>query len=303
MKITPLLIMLLTSLPLAAAPADGTIIPLWPEGVPDARGTATDEVYADGRYSQIHEPTLTHYAPGVDRAAGAAVIVCPGGGYGFLSWEREGIAYAKWLNTLGVTAFILKSRLKEYGHPAPLQDAARALRTVRARAAEYRLDPTRIGIMGSSAGGHLAATLSTLFDHADSRTGAELDTLGARPDFAILLYPVISMVDGVAHAGSRYNLLGPNPSSDQIALLSAEQQVTAQTPPTLLIHTQADQAVLIENSIRYFQALTAAQVPAEFYAFEKGGHGMGMRDGLGTSSLWPARAAEWLREKGLLTQP
>jgi acetyl esterase/lipase len=154
--------------------------------------------------------------------------------------------------------------------------------------------------MGSSAGGHLAASAGTLFDHPDGKTGAALDAVSARPDFLILMYPVISMVDGVAHAGSRENLLGVNRTPEMLALASLENQVTAATPPTLLIHTQEDQSVPIENSIRFFQALTRAQVPAEFYAFEHGSHGMGLKAGFGTASDWPKRAEEWLRNRGLL---
>lgn len=305
MKI-PRLCLLMALVPLAtlaAPPADGSVINLWPEGVPGQVADASAEKFEDGRWSQVHAPTLTYYAAGVDRPTRTAVIVCPGGGYGFLSWEREGVQYAKWLNTLGVSAFILKSRLKEYDHPRPLQDVLRALRYVRANAADLGIEPDRIGVMGSSAGGHLAASASTLFDLPEGRTGADIDAVSARPDFAILMYPVISMIDGVTHAGSKANLIGADASPDLVALTSLEQQVSAATPPTLLIHTQADTSVPIENSIRYFQALTAAGVPGELYAYERGSHGMGMVDGLGTSSAWPARAAEWLRERGLLTPP
>ena len=292
-----------------AAFSDHPVIPLWPEGVPPAvrpdtpaaKGPLGDEQLGEGgRLSNISTPTLTVYWPAVDRPNGTAVIICPGGGYGILSHDREGIQYAQWLSHLGVTSFILKNRLKEYGHPAPLQDVLRAVRLVRSRAAEFRIDPARLGVMGSSAGGHLAASAGTLFDHADGRTGHALDAVNARPDFLILMYPVISMADGVTHEGSRENLLGKNRTPEQVALASLENQVTAATPPTLLIHTQEDGSVPIENSIRFFQALTRAKVPAEFYAFEKGGHGMGMRDGLGTSSDWPDRAREWLRARGLL---
>lgn len=175
------------------------------------------------------------------------------------------------------------------------------MRTLRSRAAELGIDPARIGVMGSSAGGHLAASAGTLFDHPLGRTGAALDATSARPDFLMLMYPVITMKDPAAHAGSRKALLGANPSPAAIELMSLENQVTSATPPTLLIHTQEDQAVPVENSIVFYQALTRAKVPAEMYLFEHGSHGMGMRDGLGTTSLWPHRAEEWLRERGLLT--
>ena len=286
--------------PLAAAlPAT---IPLWPEGVPGARPeVGPEQVDANGWVTRIAEPSLTIYAPAVDRPNGTAVIICPGGGYVGLSRQREGFQYANWLGTLGITSFVLTNRVGDYGHPAPLQDVLRAVRLVRSRAAEFRIDPARIGVMGSSAGGHLAASAGTLFDHPAGRTGAALDTVGARPDFLVLLYPVITLEGPAAHAGSRQALLGTTPSPELLHLLSAEQQVTSATPPTLLIHTQEDPTVPVENSILLFQALTRAHVPAEMYLFEHGGHGMGMRDGLGTASEWPKRAEEWFRARGLLT--
>jgi len=303
-----LLPLLMCSLLASDALAENLVIPLWPEGVPAAvradapaaKGPLGTEKILDGRISNVSVPTLTVYTPAVDRPNGTAVIVCPGGGYGFLSNNREGIQYANWLSHLGITAFILKSRLQEFGHPAPLQDVLRAIRVVRSRAAEFKIDPTRLGVIGSSAGGHLAASAGTLFDHADGKTGAALDAVSGRPDFLILMYPVISMVDGVAHEGSRKALLGTNPTPEMLALASLEHQVTAATPPTLLIHTQEDQSVPIENSIRFFQALTRARVPAEFYAFEHGLHGMGMKAEFGTASDWPKRAEEWFRHRGLL---
>lgn len=283
-----------------AANARPNLIPLWPEGIPNAKNLGPEKVDERGFITNISEPTLEIFAPAVDRPNGTAVIVCPGGGYRGLSRAREGVQYANWLSHLGITAFVLTNRVGEFGHPAPLQDVLRAVRIVRSRAAEFKINPDRIGVMGSSAGGHLAASAGTLFDHADGKTGAPLDSTHARPDFLILMYPVITLDDPHAHVGSRELLLGKNPSSELLRLMSVEKQVTAQTPPTLLIHTQQDQAVPIENSILFFQALTRAGVPAEFYAFERGEHGMGMRDGLGTASEWPDRAEEWLRARGLL---
>jgi acetyl esterase/lipase len=277
-------------------------IPLWPEGVPGARTDLGEEVrMPDGRIERVSVPTLTVHRPAIDRPNGTAVIVCPGGGYVILSAQREGVQYANWLGHHGVTTFVLKNRLKEFGHPAPLQDVLRAVRLVRSRAAEFGINPDRIGVMGSSAGGHLAASAGTLFAHPAGKTGDSLDAVNARPDFLILMYPVIAMDGGPAtHKGSRRWLLGENPSEELVTLLSPEKQVTKDTPPTLLIHTQEDKAVPVENSILFYQALTRAGVPAEMYLFEKGAHGMGMRPNLGTSSEWPARAAEWLRHRGLL---
>ena len=281
----------------AAAPV---VLPLWPEGVPGARAGLGAEKVEDGRVSNVSEPTLTVFAPAVDRANGTAVIICPGGGYVRLSTGREGEQYAHWLSTLGITSFVLKYRMAEFGHPAPLQDVLRALRMVRAQAARFGVRLDRIGVMGSSAGGHLAASAATLFDHPLGRTGAELDKVSARPDFSILMYPVIAMEGPAVHAGSRKALLGASPSPDALALMSLERQVTSATPPTLLIHTQEDASVPVENSILFYQALVRAKVPAEMYLFEHGSHGMGMRGGLGTASDWPRRAEEWLRGRGLL---
>ncbi len=295
---------------LASAAAEPVVIPLWPEGVPApvrpdvpaAKGPiGPEQVDAGGWVTHISAPRLMVVPPAIDRPNGTAVIICPGGGYAGLSREREGVQYAQWLSHLGVTSFILTNRVGDYGHPAPLQDVLRAVRIVRSRAAEFKIDPARVGVMGSSAGGHLAASAGTLFDHPAGKTGAPLDATSARPDFLILMYPVITMAAPAAHAGSRTQLIGAHPAPELLNLMCLEKQVTAATPPTLLIHTQEDKSVPIENSILFFQALTKAGVPAEFYAFEHGGHGMGMRDGLGTASEWPKRAEEWLKARGLLT--
>ena len=301
MKLIHPALMLATAITTMSAFAANTVIPLWPEGVPNAKPALGEEHHEEGRISNVSNPTLTVYGPAVDRPNGTAVIICPGGGYARLSTEREGVQYANWLSSLGVTSFVLKYLMAEFGHPAPLQDVLRAVRIVRSRAAEFKINADRIGVMGSSAGGHLAASAGTLFDHADGKTGATLDAVNARPDFLILMYPVITMQDPAAHAGSRKNLIGDHPTPELTRLMSVEKQVNATTPPTLLIHTQEDASVPIENSILFFQALTRAHVPAEMYFFEHGAHGMGMRNGLGTASDWPKRAEEWLKARGLLT--
>jgi acetyl esterase/lipase len=295
-------ILLLLILSASAALASAADIPLWPEGVPGARNIGP-EVRKDGYVSNVSEPSLTLVPAAVDRPNGTAVIIAPGGGYVRMANAREGEQYANWLSTLGVTSFILHYRAQEFGHPAPLQDVLRAVRLVRSRAAEFHIDPSRIGVMGSSAGGHLAASAGTLFNHAIGRTGAALDATSARPDFLILMYPVITLDGPAAHMGSRKSLLGSSPAPELVQLMSVEKQVTPNTPPTLLIHTQADQAVPVENSILFYQALTRNKVPTEMYLFEQGSHGMGMRDNLGTASAWPKRAEEWLRARGLLNTP
>jgi acetyl esterase/lipase len=286
----------------AQGPSGPLVLPLWPEGVPAAKPElGPNRVDEDGRTTNITEPALAWYPAAVDRANGTAVIICPGGGYVRQSTRREGEQYAHWLSTLGIASFVLTYRQVEFGHPAPLRDVLRAVRLVRSGAAQYGIAPDRIGVMGSSAGGHLAASAGTLFEHPLGRTGSPLDAVSARPDFLLLMYPVIAMTGAAAHAGSRKALLGPEPQAAELELMSVERQVTARTPPTLLVHTQADQSVPVENSILFYQALTRAKVPAEMYLYEQGAHGMGMREALGTASTWPRRAEEWLRERGLLT--
>ncbi len=283
-----------------SALAQTSVIPVWPEGVPNARAHAGPERVDGERISNVSEPTLSVYPAALDRQSGTAVIICPGGGYQFLSNTREGQQYAQWLSGLGITAFVLKYRLTDYGHPPPLQDVLRAIRLVRSQAVKYSIAPDRIGVMGSSAGGHLAASASTLFNHPAGRAGGELDAVSARPDFAILMYPVITMEAPAVHAGSRDALLGAKPSAAMVQLMSVEKQVSAATPPTLLIHSQDDGLVPADNSILYFQALTRAKVPAEMFIFEHGGHGMAMRTGNGTATNWTRRAEEWLRDRKLI---
>jgi acetyl esterase/lipase len=284
----------------AGAQAQSTVIPLWPEGVPNAKANPGPEKRDGELISHVSQPTLTYYPAAGERAARTAVIICPGGGYEFLAFDHEGRQYAQWLSRLGVAAFVLKYRLSDFGHPAPLQDVLRALRTVRAHAADYGVAPDRIGVMGSSAGGHLAASAATMFDDPAGRTGAVLDAVSARPDFLMLMYPVITLMPPAAHAGSRHALLGANPAPALVKEMSVETRVSAQTPPTFLVHSQDDGTVPVENSIMFFEALTRAHVPAEMHIFERGGHGMGMSGGHGNASLWPKRAEEWLRDRKLI---
>ena len=220
-------------------------------------------------------PTLTPYLLPKEKANGAAVVVCPGGGYGWLAMDHEGRQPAEYLNSLGVQAFVLSYRITGKDRPgplldAPLLDAQQAMKVVRAKAAEWNIDPKRVGVWGFSAGGHLASTLATHFDAA------------SRPDFAILAYPVVSMADGVTHGGSRKNLLGDTPDAKLVDEYSNEKHVTARTPPTFLFHTDADTAVPAENSARFYLALKAAKVPAELHVYERGPHGVG----LGTDGKW-----------------
>jgi polygalacturonase len=277
------------------------VIVLWPEGVPGAKASGGDERVVNDRVSNVQVPTLTYFPAPAATAVGTAVIVCPGGAYARLAIAHEGRDIAERLNAIGVTAFVLKYRLLEYGHPAPLQDVLRAIRLVRTRAAEFGVKSDRIGVLGFSAGGHLAASAATLFDSPDGRTGASLDAASARPDFAALVYPVITMKPPFVHAGSRKNLLGEHPSADLVERLSVETQVTARTPPVFLVHTEEDTTVPIENTVAFFAALRKAGVPAEMHLYEKGPHGFGTNPGLGPASEWPIRFEEWLRAHGWLT--
>ncbi len=281
--------------------ASGTVIPIWPEGVPGAiAGAAAEASPRDGWITNVQVPTLTPYPAPATHNTGTAIVVWPGGGYAGLAIDKEGTAVARWLNTLGVSAFVLKYRLKEYGHPAPLRDVLRAIRIVRSGAAKWSIDPSRIGVLGFSAGGHLASTAGTLYGAPEGRTGAPLDAVSARPDFMVLVYPVISMKPPLAHAGSRENLIGKNPSPDLEIHLSTELQVTPDTPPAFLVHGGTDQTVAPENSLMFYEALRRARVPGELHLYEKGPHGVGLNAGYGPISDWPARCADWMEARGLL---
>lgn len=297
---------LLLSLAFLAAAAsrgadDRSVIDLWPEGVPGLKPDGGPERPLEGgRLANVHRPTLTVFAPPAGRANGTAVIICPGGAYMQLSSRREGAVPAQWLNSLGVTALVLKYRMREYGHPAPLRDVLRAVRLVRSRAGEFGVRPDRIGVLGFSAGGHLAASSGTLFDAPEGRTGAPLDSVSGRPDFLLLIYPVISLDLPYAHVGSRVSLLGPNPSPDLVRHLSLEHQVSKATPPAFLVQTEEDKTVPMENSIRFYEALRRAGVPAELHLYAKGPHGFGLDPGYGPASEWPKRAEAWMRFNGWL---
>ena len=279
--------------------ADPAIIDLWPEGVPGFRADAPQEKDTPaGHVSGVQHPTLTVCLP--EAANGTAIIVCPGGSYANLAFEHEGFVPAHWLNRLGVTAFILKYRLKEYGQPAPLQDVLRAVRIVRSRAAKFGVNPDRIGILGFSAGGHLGASAGTLFDAPEGRTGAALDGVSGRPDFMMLIYPVITMEDPLVHKLSRTDLLGDHPSEDLMKRWSLEGQVTKDSPPAFLVAAEDDKTVPVENSLAFYEALRRAGVPSELHLYQRGGHGFGLRPGFGTAADWPARAEDWMRYGGWL---
>lgn len=244
-----------------------TVVPLWVGAAPGALGTNANDV-----------PTLTSYLPDATNVTGAAMVICPGGGYAGLA-SYEGKDYALWLNQHGVTCFVLKYRLGSsgYHHPAMLNDAARAVRWVRAHAEEYKIDSHRVGIMGSSAGGHLAATLLTHFDLGDTNAADVIEQQSSRPDLGILCYPVISMGE-FTHQGSRQNLLGDKPTPELVTLLSNELQVTTNTPPCFLWTTFEDQIVPPENSLMFAAALQKNKVPYDLHVYQKGGHGLALHD-------------------------
>ena len=284
--------------------AQNQIIPLWNK-IPDeikAPDYKENESIKDGKVqstSLVTIPTLSIFLPKDSKPNQAAVLIFPGGGYQHLAIDKEGTKVAQWLNTLGIAAFVIKYRLPsdkimKNKNIGPLQDAQEAMRYVRQNAAKYNIDANKIGIMGFSAGGHLASTLATHFDDKVYETSSKTS---ARPDFSLLIYPVISMVNEVTHKGSQTSLLGNSPSQEVLDYFSSEKRVTAQTPPTFLVHATDDTVVLPENSINYYLALKKNAVPAELHIYEKGGHGfgLGVKD---TSKFWTRDCEEWLRTNG-----
>ncbi len=265
--------------------------PLWPKGAPGAVGSEPAD-----------RPTLTAWLPSREKATGTAVVICPGGGYGFLAEGHEGRDPAQWLNRHGVAAFVLRYRIApRYHHPAPLQDVQRALRLVRARAREWGIDPHRVGVWGFSAGGHLASTAATHFDDGKADATDAVGRQSCRPDFAILCYPVITLEPPYTHEGSRNNLLGKQPDPRLVEGLSNERQVTARTPPTFLFHTGDDSAVAVENSVLFYLALRRFHVPAELHVYETGPHGVGLAPRNPVLSGWPDLLVAWMKARGLLT--
>jgi len=266
-------------------------LPLWPNGAPGALGTSSNDI-----------PTLTAYLPDPTNVTGAAMVICPGGGYAHLA-PHEGNDYALWLNQHGVAGFVLKYRLGSsgYRHPAMLQDAERAVRTVRANAAQWHIDPKRVGIMGSSAGGHLASTLMTHFEPGDTNAADPIERESSRPDLGILCYPVITFGE-FAHVGSRDNLLGKNPSPELVKLLSNELQVTKNTPPCFIWQTFDDKTVPVENSLLFATALRRAGVPFDLHIYQHGRHGLGLDDKppFNHPHPWAADCLFWLKAQGFV---
>ena len=271
---------------------DVRVIPLWENAAPGAQGAEDRDI-----------PTITAYPAYNSQRTGTAVVLAPGGGYVNLAMNHEGRQVANYLNGLGITAFVLKYRLgPRYHHPIELGDAQRAIRLVRARAGEFAIEPGRVGMMGFSAGGHLASTTGTHFDAGNPQAADPVDRQSCRPDFLILGYPVISFTAPYTHQGSKTALLGANPDPKLVEDLSSELRVTPQTPPTFLFTSTADTVVPAENSIAFYLALKKAGVPSELHVFEKGPHGVGLDLQDPAEGVWPALLANWLRSRGLLTR-
>jgi len=290
MKPMILLLGLLTVLPCLKAQTNMSF-PLWPDGAPGALGKEPKDI-----------PTLTLFLPDTTKATGAAMVICPGGGYTHLA-DHEGSQYARWFNEQGIAGFVLKYRLGSggYRHPAMLQDAARAMRIVRARAQEWQLDTKRVGIIGSSAGGHLASTVITHWDSGNPNAADIIEKQSSRPDLAVLCYAVISLSQDFTHKGSRASLLGTNPPQELLEQLSAELQVNSNTPPCFIWSTADDKTVPVENSLTLAGALKRAGVPFDLHVYAHGPHGIGLGNkDFDKSSFhpWTADCELWLKQNG-----
>ena len=281
---------------------------IWPGKIP---GSKTSKTYKEEtnkndagrpRISRVTTPEMTVYLPQKEKANGTAVVICPGGGYGVLAIDHEGWDVATWLNSMGIAGIVLKYRLPsdeimENKNVGPLQDVQEAIRIVRRNAVKWNINPTRIGVMGFSAGGHLAGTASTMYNE---NVYQAVDDISARPDFSILIYGVLSMQSDITHKGSQTNLLGTTPEKELAEKFSNELRIDDQTPPAFLVHSADDKSVPVENSIRYFQALKSRNIPAELHIYESGGHGYGLAPNGGTESQWPEACKQWLLKHGWL---
>ena len=297
-----LFISLFSMIMISATMAQNQVLPLWEGDPPNYRDTG-EETIIENRdilvVSNVQKPEIAVYLPAKRNATGEAVVICPGGGYHVLAYDWEGIDIASWLNSKGIAAIVLTYRLPDAScnivpNKSPLMDAQRALRTVRANAEKWNVDPEKIGVMGFSAGGHLASTLSTHFDAGDPASKDPVEQVSCRPDFSILMYPVISFSDEITHAGSKQNLLGENPDPKLVEYFSNELQVTEDTPPAILIHSADDDAVPVENSIAYFNAIRKYSDLSELHIYPYGGHGYSLAIGMGHLSSWPDRVIDWI---------
>lgn len=284
--------------------AQDLILPLYPKGkIPNSRVSNEAEKIDTSeivRISQVREPSIQVFFPAKKNLNGKAVLICPGGGYGILAWDWEGTDIAKWLNSKGYTAIVLKYRLPNpktsmVPHLTPIGDARRAMRLVRNHAKEWKINPSKIGVMGFSAGGHLASTLGTHFDSGIEGSEDLIEQISSRPDFMILVYPVISMTKDILHKGSRNNLIGNQPDESLAKNYSNELQVKKDTPPTILFHASNDETVPVQNSLLFYEALVANKVSATLHVFQSGGHGFGL--GLKIpAGQWTDLCINWLQQ-------
>ena len=289
---------------LAAELCAQEFIRLWPEGkMPNSKGMKLEEVIANDRITQVDTPGIYAFFPSKEENTGSAVIICPSGGYTHLTYVSGGFELAKWFNTMGMSAFVLKYRLPNSPDlverdKGPLQDAQRAMRLIRSRAKEWGINPEQVGVMGTSAGGHLASTLGTHSEDV-SAIGDSLDSISFRPSFMILVSPVITM-GSFTHTGSRDNLLGDNPAKELIEKYSNELQVTSATPACFIVHAADDRVADVRNSVMFFEALTDKNVSASLHIFPHGGHNIGITKNPGSAALWPSLCEMWLKEMGFI---
>ena len=271
------------------------VLKVWPDGAPnDNEMKEPEEIFDSVRVRNVSEAEMYIYLPEKENNTGAAVVICPGGGYWIEAMDHEGYDMAKWLQNKGVAGIVLKYRLPYGHHEVPSSDARQAMRIVRKNAEEWGIDPDKIGIAGSSAGGHLASTVGTVFDYGNKESEDSLEQVSCRPDFMLLLYPVISFNEEFGHMGSRKNLIGEGNDWKLVRKYSNELNVTKNTPPTFLVLADDDTGVPPRNSIEFYSALKRNNVPAEMHIFQKGGHGFGMTKKNLPSDKWPEMFYDWL---------
>lgn len=281
---------------------DFTIL-LWKDHIPNYQQSDEIEIRDTTnavRISNVQNPDISVYLPSKGNATGQAVVICPGGGYRILAYDKEGTDFAKWLNSKGIAGIVLKYRLpisksNIINHKSPLLDAQRAIRLTRYHANEWNIKKDKIGIMGFSAGGHLASTVGTHFDTGDTNASDPVESLSSRPDFMILVYPVITFNEAYKHTGSQTALLGENPDPELVQYYSNELQVKKDTPPAFIVHAGDDAAVPVENSLFFYQALKNKGISAELHIYPEGGHGFSLAIGRGYLETWPDRCIDWLK--------